>query len=98
MRNFTDQMQNTSMRQNKRSLAFAQQTKLFENRDSAIMSSTNKESKTKVEMANSEVQSLEEPPAWDLECAIKRMKDEDFFKKEFAKDLRKHMKERDGYI
>ena len=39
-----------------------------------------------------------EAPAVDLAKAIKRMKDDDFFEKEYAKDLKKRQKEKEAYM
>lgn len=87
IKTMSDQLHVTEA-QKKRSLGSAQQTKLFEARPSAASNTRQTESKTRVEQDRS----------WDLEKAIKRMKDEDFFQKEYARDLKKRQKERDAYM
>lgn len=77
----------------------AAQTKLFEARgEHSEKSSTVKATESKSRPENSQKAQESEPPAFDLQKALKRIKDEEFFEKEYAKDLKKRQKEKEAYI
>lgn len=96
MKDLASMLQSTNEHK-KRSLMAAQQSKLFEPRTSEKSSNVARatDSKTRVEQS----QKLDsEPPAFDLQKAIKKMKDDDFFEKEFAKDVRKKQKQKEAIM
>jgi hypothetical protein len=77
--------------QKKRSLYSANQAKLSEARGepSEKSSMVNRGTESKSRFENSQKVPDSEPPAFDVKKALKRMKDDDFFEKEYAKELKK---------
>jgi hypothetical protein len=49
----------------------------------------NRGTESKSRFENSQKIPDSEPPAFDVKKALKRMKDDDFFEKEYAKELKK---------
>lgn len=37
-------------------------------------------------------------PAFDIQAVLKRMRDEEFYEREYAKDLKKKQKEKEAYM